>query len=261
MTRQNITDILCIGAQRSMTTWLHHVLAAHPQTSPFPDFGPVTSTAKEAHFWDWNRHRGVTWYRRLMRPLNDGHQSLDFTPEYAFLSDDQIAECKALNPTAKVIYILRDPLARALSAIRMHTLWAVGDNSEDHLITYDSAFLERCKNARIWQHTAYCENIARWRRAYPDMLILNFESLSRDPVAGAKDILAHCDLPFDDLDSDVQNQMTSRAQQVIWKTPPFSFHADCLHFLNGLQATESERLSTEFGITFEEGNRQLEAIQ
>ena len=30
--RANITDILCIGAQKASTSWLHHVLNAHPRT-------------------------------------------------------------------------------------------------------------------------------------------------------------------------------------------------------------------------------------
>src|SRR6056297_1799218 len=113
--RENITDILCIGCQKGSTSWLHSVLNSHTGTYAFPNSEPVTSTSKEAHFWDWNHDRGVDWYRSLMTPDDPAKLALDFTPEYATLTNDQIAECKALNPTARVIYILRDPLARAVS--------------------------------------------------------------------------------------------------------------------------------------------------
>ena len=185
MSRRNAADILCIGAQRAMTSWLHQVLAAHPQTWVFPNFEPLTSTSKEAHYWDRNAKRGPDWYKVMMRPLDDTLQSLDFTPEYAFLSNDQIAECKALNPDAKLIYILRDPLARAVSAIRMHTMWATQNaEAQAHQVTFGAAFLKRCQHARLWDHGAYCANIRRWRRRYPDLLVLNFEDLKHDPVAG-----------------------------------------------------------------------------
>ncbi len=64
--RENVTDILCIGAQKASTSWLHHVINAHQRTYAFPNSEPVTSTDKEAHFWDWNHHRGLDWYRNLM---------------------------------------------------------------------------------------------------------------------------------------------------------------------------------------------------
>lgn len=253
MSRANVTDILCIGAQRAMTSWLHHVLAAHPDTSPFADFNPVTSTSKEAHFWDWNRHRGLDWYRRLMRPWNDAHKTLDFTPEYAFLNTQQIAECKALNPSATVIYILRDPLARAMSALRMHTLWAVGaDAPHTREITFDTAFTERCEKARLWRHAAYGENIARWRSAYPDMLILNFEDLRADPLGGARRVLEACGLGFDTLGDDIRATMSDRAARTVWRTPAYPFHADCVDFLRGLTWAETTRITQELGLHFTE---------
>ena len=131
--RTNITDILCIGCQKGSTSWLHSVLSCHPDTHAFPNSKPVTSTNKEAHFWDWNHQRGVDWYRTLMTPPEPHLLTMDFTPEYAFLPDAKIAECKALNPTAKIIYILRDPTARAVSAQRMQMLWGFGADTDREL--------------------------------------------------------------------------------------------------------------------------------
>lgn len=261
MSRASVADILCIGAQRSMTSWLHRVISAHPSTWAFPNNEPVTSTAKEAHYWDWNHHRGETWYRVLMRPLDDQKLSLDFTPDYAFLNDDQIADCKRLNPSAKLIYILRDPLARAVSAVRMHTMWATNSAAADaHTIEYGNQFLERCKNARLWEHGAYAENVARWRKAYPDMLLLNFEDLVRNPLDGARKVFEHCDLSLVELPDATRAVIETRARAVVWQTKAYPLDDDCLNFLHGMTWRDRQTALSDLEMSFSEGSRLMEQI-
>jgi len=250
MSRANHADILCIGAQRAMTSWLHNMLSLHPGTWAFPDFSPVTSTRKEAHFWDWNHHRGSEWYRFLMTPLDDRSlKSLDFTPDYALMSDAQIAECKALNPRARVIYILREPLARAVSAIRMHTMWASDNAPTDRVrVAFDHSFLDRVHAARIQAHGDYAGNLWRWRQHYPDILVLDYAALAADPVAGMAQVLAHCDLP--------ENQVTGHAEYAerlrkrVWHAPEYPLSTDCLNFLDGMLWREREAAEAETGIRF-----------
>jgi len=261
MNRENAADILCIGAQRAMTSWLHQALSAHPGTWAFPGFEPVTSTSKEAHYWDWNHKRGPDWYRVLMRPLDDSLKSLDFTPEYAFLDAGQIDECHALNPGARVIYILRDPLARAVSALRMHTLWASKNApAGDVSLSWDRSFLERASHARLWDHGAYAANLRRWRRRYPDLLVLNFEELRSDPLAGLRRVLDHCGLDWDGLDDATRATLSERAQRRVWASPVYALAPDCLHFLHGTLWPMREALKADTGITFEEGDAILEAL-
>lgn len=261
MKRENTADILCIGAQRSMTSWLHHVLAVHPETWAFPDFEPLTSTRKEAHFWDRNHERGAEWYQVLLRPLQPHAKSMDFTPEYAFLDEGAVAECKALNPTAQVIYILRDPLARAVSALRMHTMWATGSaGAENHAITYGQEFLDRCDHAWLTHHGDYVANATRWRQHYPDMLILNYEELAADPVGAADRILTACDLSPDAFGPDQRAEFETRARHVNWPTHKYPFDADCLHFLQGMFENVRKAVVDELGIEFSEGERLMEGI-
>lgn len=254
-------DILCIGAQRAMTSWLHHVIAAHPGAWAFPNFDPVTSTSKEAHYWDWNRRRGPDWYRVLMRPLSDDALSLDFTPDYAFLNDDQITECHALSPSAKVIYILRDPLARAVSAIRMRTLWATNNaGAKAHRVTYGREFLNRCHHARLWDHGAYSANVVRWRRKYPDLLVLNYEQMRAAPLAAALSILEHCGLDTDALPKAAQTAIRNRATQKIWQSPEYALDSDCLAFLHGVTWHERATAKQELGMVFHEGDALTDAL-
>ncbi|MCC5969371.1 MAG: sulfotransferase [Pararhodobacter sp.] len=250
MSRENHADILCIGAQRAMTSWLHHLLSLHPGTWAFPDFNPVTSTRKEAHFWDWNHQRGSEWYRFLMTPLDD-HQlkSMDFTPDYALMNEDQIAECKALNPSARVIYILREPLARAVSAIRMHTMWASDNAPADALeVAFDQAFLDRVRAARLLAHGDYAGNLWRWRQHYPDLLVLDYAALAADPGAGVAQVLDHCALAQQPLVS--QPDYAERLGKRIWHAPDYPLSTDCLHFLDGLLWREREAAEDVTGLRF-----------
>lgn len=252
--RANVTDLICIGAQRAMTSWLHLVLSAHPRLWAFPDFGPVTSTGKEAHYWDWNHHRGPRWYRQLMTPLDDpALLSMDFTPEYAFLNDAQISECKALNPKARIVYILRDPLARSVSGLRMQAMWESDNAAPEALeIGLDDRLFTLMQRARLFDHADYAENHRRWVRHYPDLLVLEYETLRTDPLAGAMRVLAHLGLSCDDMPQAARAEFETRAARVIWQTPRYRFTPDALQFLHGALWHERQDAEAHFDIIFNE---------
>lgn len=253
MTRENITDILCIGCQKGSTSWLHSVVNAHPGTHAFPNIDPVTSTDKEAHFWDWNHKRGVDWYRTLMAPEDPALKSMDFTPEYAFLNEIQIAECKALNPSAKVIYILRDPLARAVSAIRMHMLWRLGKDHAEPL-HMDDTFRFFLNAARLTQHGDYLRNLRAWRRHYPDLIVLNYEDFHTNREGSVRRIFADLGL---DIDAANQQRLKKLMGSRVWESAKFPMDRSVLMFLQGLTWRFRQETQAELGMRFAEGERLL----
>ena len=257
MTRENVTDILCIGCQKGSTSWLHSVLNSFPATYSFPDSSPVTSTVKEAHFWDWNHHRGVEWYRTLMTPPRDPAQlSMDFTPEYAYLPPDQIAECKELSPGARVIYILRDPLARAVSALRMHMLWRYG---KDHAapLRKDDAFLELMRDARLMAHGDYLHNLRAWQRHYPDMIVLNYEDFHTDRAGSVERIVAQLGLDMATLLPAGRQRMDRLMTSRVWESEKFPIDRAALMFLHGLTWRFRQDCDSALSMRFTEGDRLL----
>jgi len=254
--RENITDILCIGCQKGSTSWLHSVISTHSATWAFPNSNPITSTDKEAHFWDWNRKRGVDWYRQLMTPPDPALRTLDFTPEYAGLPDHDIAECKALNPTARVIYILRDPLARAVSAVRMQMLWHLGKDHTEPL-HLDAVFDKVSQLPRLAMHGDYVRNVRAWRRHYPDLILLNYEDFHTDRAGSVTRILAELGLDYAGFDDAGRARLQRLMGGRVWASEPFAMDRSVLMTLHGLTWRYRQEAEEHLGMRFAEGERLL----
>ena len=105
-------DFLCIGAQKSGTTWLHRVLMGHPDIYLPPQ--------KEVHYFNSHyRRHSLAWYSAQFE-TGRGKSCGDITPAYGVLDESKVRYMKTLMPRAKIILILRDPIDRAWSAANMH---------------------------------------------------------------------------------------------------------------------------------------------
>lgn len=255
--RRNITDILCIGCQKGSTSWLHSVLNRHPDTHAFPDNEPLTSTCKEAHFWDKNHHLGVDWYRDLMAPPDPSMKTMDFTPEYAYLPDRHIAECKRLNPDARVIYLLRDPTARAVSALRMHLLWRFGKDY-DQPLRLDDLFFSLMREALLDQHGSFVRNHEAWKRHYPDILVLNYEEFHTDRTASVARVMDHVGLDPARMSDADRARFDDVMGRHVWVSEKFPIERDALLFLHGFTWRTRVAVERAFGMTFQEGQRMID---
>lgn len=144
--------ILCVGAQKAGTSWLHAYVASFPGTN----FGAL----KEYHVWDarhhaLGRHKRIAWrnafdrghgwlpkplpvitlrkclqsvpgaYAAYFRSLTLGgaRRTGDFTPLYSVLSAPIFAEIRRglerVGFSVKVVFLMREPVARCLSAAQM----------------------------------------------------------------------------------------------------------------------------------------------
>lgn len=111
--RSGPPDFVGVGAQRCGTTWWWRLLCHHPLIRPAP--------AKELHYFDpFFRKRfddeDVEAYHDLFR-RPDGALSGEWTPRYMhdFWTPALLARAA---PEARLLVLLRDPMARYLSGIR-----------------------------------------------------------------------------------------------------------------------------------------------
>ena len=85
-------------------------LSFHPGIS-FPG-------GNEVHFWDQHRDRGLDFYAGAF-DVPDGRVHGDIATAYAILPIQTIAECHRVFPKLRLIYILRNPIERAIFQAKM----------------------------------------------------------------------------------------------------------------------------------------------
>jgi hypothetical protein len=102
-------NLVVIGAMKCATTSLHYYLGLHPEIS--------MSAEKELHFFvaERNWSKGLAWYERHFAgslPVR-GESSTTYTrfPQHAGVP----ARMHAVVPEARLVYVVRDPVARAVS--------------------------------------------------------------------------------------------------------------------------------------------------
>lgn len=106
---RRLPDTIVIGAQKAGTTTLYDALVLNPKVTG--------SYFKEVHFFDTDYDRGVDWYALNFPPksaIPDDNRVIEASPYYLF-HPDVPARISNFDPEAKILAILRDPVARALS--------------------------------------------------------------------------------------------------------------------------------------------------
>jgi hypothetical protein len=105
-----LPTFLGIGVPRAGTTWLHSLLAGHPDVR-------LPTQRKEVRFFDRHHERGLAWYERFLCPPDEArkYQAIgEISPQYFYC-----AECPrrihAALPSAKLLVMLRHPVDRAYS--------------------------------------------------------------------------------------------------------------------------------------------------
>ena len=105
---RRLPNFLIIGEQKCGTTSLNRMLSKHPNI-----FVPT----KEVHFYDRYFQNGLTWYKNRFNDADKRELCGEKTPNYLFFREclDRI---KDNQPNIKMIIMLREPAARAVSYYR-----------------------------------------------------------------------------------------------------------------------------------------------
>lgn len=209
-----LPDFLIIGAMKCGTSSLFRYLEAHPNVA--------VSRPKEVHYFDDNAHRSLNWYRKHfpIRFSKDGRAALrcgEASPYYLFC-DTAPDRVKAALPDARLIVMLRDPVARAYS--HYHHVNANGhdDRTFAQAVEAEITHIESRgahplhpthppeHASRRLQYLArgiYADQLTRWfdRFDRSRVLVLRSESMFADPRAVYNEALALLELPpHDEID-------------------------------------------------------------
>ena len=175
-----LPNLLVIGAMKGGTTSLWEYLRQHPQVHMSP--------TKEIHFFDrddrWER--GRAWYEPHFADATPAHTVVgEATPAYTRfpLHRDVPARAASLVPDAKLVYVLREPVARIRS----------------HYLHHRSLGLETLPFAQaVVEHSTYVDTsryalqIEQWLRSYEreQLLVITSERLRAEHAATMREVYA-----------------------------------------------------------------------
>jgi len=195
---------LGIGAQKAATTWLDRCLRSHPSiwlpplkelhyfddraVGPAPGGRPVLASRwvgrrlrrelrarlkADARFADWDGlrwdlryffgRRSDEWYLSLF-PRDPQSVSGEITPDYSILEEEGVARVHRILPEVKLIFLMRDPIDRAWSQIRMDVGRAgrrIDDLSLEELTALASS-------DRVARRGDYERTLRNWGRHYAE---------------------------------------------------------------------------------------------
>ena len=226
MPHERFPDFLGIGAQKAGTTWLHENLKRHPEV--WTPWVKEVQYFNEVHIpghraWIGNHRRehaqraihgllqrnpgrpynletlhgiasiAVTpasdaWYGRVFSHAPADRICGEITPEYGLLPRAGIAHVRRLCPRARIILLLRDPIERTWSHLRM---LAKGNPQID--------FRQAAANEDVRQRANYPRMIRDWGRAFgEDALFVAFaEEIAADPHAVLRRVCGFLGIGYD----------------------------------------------------------------
>ena len=170
-------SFIVVGPPRTGTSWLHKVLEPHA-TLPSP--------SKETRFFDLHFHRGFDWYGWHF-PRNGKGPMGEIAPTY-FASPEARQRIAETLPDAKIVFIFRNPVERAVSLYRLKLAYGM----------FRWSFAEALRNdPELVNSGLYWSHFSGWRKSFPDeqLLVMIYDDLASDPQAFANRIATFIGLP------------------------------------------------------------------
>ncbi len=193
-----LPDFVIVGAQKCGTSSLHHILAQHPQVfiptgevfffdvddvDQHPDFNVHVGDEWVSHDWEGDFERYLAWYADFFSRAPSGAMLGEDSTTYlaSRVAPQRIAETL---PDAKIIIMLRDPVARAYSHYWHGVRMGRGTRTFEQTLTQQPGNLLR--------RGRYAEQIRRYQQWFPAerLKVLFFEEFVRDTQAAVDAICA-----------------------------------------------------------------------
>ena len=163
-------DFIVVGAMKCGTSTLQSQLAAQP--------GIFMTTPKEPNYFsdDAVFARGPAWYGALFAGANPGDLKGEASTHYTKLPTHPLtlARLTAAMPAPRIVYLIRDPVARAVSHY-IHE-WTMGEMSGDIEAAFD-------RHPELVDYGCYARQIAPWVEAFgrEAVFLSSLEAMTADP--------------------------------------------------------------------------------
>jgi hypothetical protein len=271
-----LPKFLCIGAQKAGTTWLHEILSTHPEVFlprikelyhfvEFEDGEPAAwrdrvmleATIAACNEYIHNERHAIRpgfvqyllsfgapdrfsdeWYKRVFSAAWDEALTGEITPEYMAMSPEGIDRIKALLGDVKIVLLLRDPVERLWSQVRM----VANETGQDPTVAYWNI----SQGSALKRNSNYAKFIPTWREkiSSENLGIFNFHALAQDPRAFYQDVLNFLSL---------SPHETDRVGDIIHQGVGREIPEDILADLTGIVAPQNEYLDNVFGKDWRDG--------
>lgn len=179
-------NFLIVGAARSGTTSLFQYLDPHPEI--------YMSQVKELNFFSNERFwsRGIDWYEQRFAGAPAGVKAIgEASTSYtkAPFTTDVAQRIHDYNPGMKLVYIVRDPIARYISHYMQRI--QVGLETRPFSQTLENLEQEAC----AWQGR-YAYQIKQYLRFFPEtqLLIRSIDQIRDEPAQVIRDIYRFLDV-------------------------------------------------------------------
>jgi len=178
-------DFLCVGAEKSGTTWIAEMLRQHPQI-----FIPFQ---KELYYFNrkfdedpslenYHFYKPLEWYLSFFSPARPDQVKGEVCPSYLW-DDSAPRRIYEVTSDVKIFMILRDPVERTFSAYRFYIQKGLirPGKLPDILVKYKNLLLDR---------SAYFSQVKRYFDLFPreQLKVYFFDDLRRDPASLLREI-------------------------------------------------------------------------
>jgi hypothetical protein len=154
-------NVFCVGAAKSGTTSVYHFLK-HYNHIGLSNFEEIDYFSK--YFFDWSKE--------MYESKFDGKNKefyMDISPSY--FSDNNVPErIYNYNPNAQIIVILREPISRMFSHLKMHL-------RRKNISTYTIDSIQQLKDTRYYKDSQYVYNIQRYKEYFRNIAIFQMEEM------------------------------------------------------------------------------------
>lgn len=182
----------------------------------------------------WETPMDDAWYASLFEGARPDQVTCDFTSAYALLPPDGIAHLRRLNPEARVVFILRNPVDRALSHARMLVKRHKAPRTDASLRKFLDSKVVRSRDDSIavldcWQ--------AHWPKE--QFKVLFFDDIESRPLDVLADVCGFAGLDYDP-------RYFPRPDRVVYRGPSIPASDETLAMLRERFAPMLEELARRY---------------